>query len=87
MAYLTRIGNNQDLLMVRESLGLEGNEPKKNFNSETFLFDLIGDRLSRKHRVDEVGTPTWRGLVQALEHVGQSGLANDIKKDLWKLCI
>ena len=85
MAYLKKISNNQDLLMVGESLGLDGNELKKNLNSETFLFDLIGDWMSRKHRVDEVGTPTWRGLVQALEHVGQSGLASDIKKDLWKL--
>ena len=71
--------------MVGESLGLDGNELKKNLISETFLFDLIGDWLSRKHRVNDVGTPTWRGLVQALEHVGQSGLANDIKKDQ-KLC-
>ena len=68
--------------MVGESLRLDGNELKKNMSSETFLFDLIGDWLSRKQRVDEVGTPIWRGLVQALEHVGQGGLANEIKKDL-----
>ena len=82
MKYLKRISNNQDLLMLGESLGLDGNELVKNVNSETFLFCLVGDWLSRKHRVDEVGTPTWERLVHTLENVGQSGLANDIKKDL-----
>ena len=82
MKYLKRISNNQDLLMVGEFLGLDGNELVKNVNSETFLFCLVGDWMNRKHGVDEVGTPTWRGLVQTLENVGQSGLANDIKKDL-----
>ena len=82
--YLKKIGNNQDLLMVGESLGLDGNELKKNLVSETFLFHLVGDWLDRKYRVDKVGTPTWNGLIQALEHVGQSGLANDIKMDMFE---
>ena len=82
MIYLMEIGHNQDLLLLGESLGLDGNELRKNVNSETFVFDLVGDWLSRKHRVDKVGPPTWRGLIKTLEAVKQNGLANNIKKDL-----
>ena len=53
-------------------------------NSETFLDDLVGDWLERKHRVDKVGAPTWRKLIEVLREVGQNGLANDLKKEFPK---
>ena len=74
--YLKRIGNNQDLLMIGEGLGLTGLRTK--LITDTFLHDLVGDWLERKYRVDEVGRPTWRKLVEVLREVGQNGLANDI---------
>ena len=74
--YLKRIGNNQDLLMIGEGLGLTGLRTK--LTTDTFLDDLVGAWLERKYRVDEVGRPTWRKLVEVLQEVGQNGLAKDI---------
>ena len=76
--WLERIGNNRDLLRLGEGLGLTGLRKRK--DSATFLDDLVGDWLERKDRVDEVGRPTWRKLVEVLRKVGQNGLANDIEK-------
>ena len=80
MKYLKRISHSGDLLMLGDSLGLDGDELKRNLSSDTFIFDLVSDWISRKHRVDEVGTPTWKLLAQVLEDVGQTGLANDIRR-------
>ena len=66
--------------MLGDSLGLDGDELKRNLSSNTFLFDLVTDWLARKHRVDEVGTPTWGLLVKILGDVGQTGLASDISR-------
>ena len=79
--YLRRIPS-KDLLFLGESLGLDGTELRSRVNSDTFLFDLIGDWLSRKHRVDQVGRPSWNRLVVGLEEIGETGLASDIKTDL-----
>ena len=81
--WLERIGNNRDLLRLGEGLGLNGKELRKRMISDTFLDDLVGDWLERKYRVDEVGKPTWRKLVEVLRKVGQNGLANDIEKNLF----
>ena len=79
--YLRRIRNNQDLLRLGEGLGLDGGELRSQMGTGTFLDDLIGAWLERKHRVDEVGRPTWRKLVEVLRQVGQNGLANDIERE------
>ena len=80
MKYLKKISHSGDLLMLGDSLGLDGDELKRNLSSDTFIFDLASDWIARKYRVDEVGTPTWKLLAQVLEDVGQTGLANDISR-------
>ena len=65
-------------MRLGEKLGLNGRKLRKRKDSDTFLDDLVGDWLERKDRVDKVGKPTWRKLVEVLRKVGQNGLANDI---------
>ena len=79
--YLERISRNQDLVRLGEGLGLNGTELRKRKDSDAFLDDLVRDWLERKYRVDEVGEPTWRKLVEVLRDVEQNGLANDIEKE------
>ena len=68
--------------MVGESLGLDGTKLALKVTAVTFLFDLVGDWLSRTHIVDEKGMPSWRKLIEVLEEVDETGLASDIRKDL-----
>ena len=79
--YLERISRNQDLVRLGEGLGLNGTELRKRKDSDAFLDDLVRDWLERKYRVDEVGEPTWRKLVEVLRDIEQNGLANDIEKE------
>ena len=79
--YLKRIGSNEDLLRLGEGLGLDSTELRKKLTSDTFLDDMVREWLERKDRVDEVGTPSWRKLVEVLQEVRQNGLANDIKRE------
>ena len=81
MKYLRRISNVQTLLMVGESLGLDGTKLALKVTTVTFLFDLVGDWLSRTHTVDEKGMPSWK-LIEVLEEVDEIGLASDIRKNL-----
>ena len=61
-------------------LGLSLQRVKGMKDSENFLDDIIEAWLQK---VDQVGVPTWQRLVEALKHkrVGQTGIANEIKKD------
>ena len=68
--------------MIGEFLGVDGRKFAKNKTADTFLFDLVGDWLSRTYKVDEKGIPSWRKLIEVLEEVDEIGLANDIRKDL-----
>ena len=79
--YLERISRNRDLLRLGEGLGLDGRELRRNVNSDVLLDDMVEDWLERKHRVDEVGKPSWRVLIKVLRDVGQNGLANDIEEE------
>ena len=78
--YLERIGSNQDLLRLGEGLGLDGSVLRRKVNSDISLDDMVREWLERKHRVDEVGKPSWRVLIKVLREVGQNGLANDIEE-------
>ena len=82
MKYLRRISSVQTLLMVGESLGLDGTKLAQNRTADTFLFDLVGNWLNRTHKVAEKGIPSWRKLIEVLEEVDEMGLASDIPKDL-----
>ena len=82
MKYLVRIGNIQTLLLIGESLGLDGTKLTQKKITDTFLFDLVGDWLCKTYKVAEKGMPSWNKLVEVLEEVGQEGLANDIRKDV-----
>ena len=79
--YLKRIGSNDDLLRLGQGLGLDGTELRKKLHSGTFTDDLVREWLERKYRVDEMGRPTWRKLVEVLREVEQNGLANIIKRE------
>ena len=82
MKYLRKISSIQTLLMLGESLGVNGTKLAQNRRSETFLFDLVGDWLNRTHKVDERGMPSWRKLVEELVDVEETGLASDIQRDM-----
>ena len=41
--------------------------------TKLFLFDLVGDWLSRTHIVAEKGMPSWRKLIEVLEEVDETG--------------
>ena len=68
--------------MLGESLGVNGTKLAQKTGSDTFLFDLVGDWLNRTHKVEERGMPSWRKLVEELVEVEETGLANDIRRDM-----
>ena len=65
-------------------LGLRHNKVKTMMDSATFLDDVIAAWLRKEDKVPEKGEPSWIVLVNALKHrrVGQTGIANDIAKDI-----
>ena len=72
-----------DIYNLGMVLGLSQIRVKAMEDSKTFLDDVIAAWIRKKDFVERRGLPTWETLVRALRHrrIGQTGLANDIRKD------
>ena len=64
-------------------LGLSDHKLKAKMDSSTFLSDVIHAWLQREDQVEERGRPSWKVLVNALQHprVKQTKNADRILKD------
>ena len=74
--------DNEQLTALGEALGLSYPKLKRMTN---ILDEMVAAWLNREDDVlNTSGEPTWRRLVEALEKIGQRGVAEDIKKE--KFC-
>ena len=85
VGYLNSL-DKQAVLDLGLVLGLDYNRLMTMRDSTNFLQDMLAGWLQRVDHVLETGVPTWKRLMEALNHprVGQNGVANKIKQDKLK---
>ena len=67
-------------------LGLDYTRLQGMMDSPTFLQSMLAAWLQRVDKVQQVGLPTWKKLVEALRdpRVGQNGISTNIEQDKLK---
>ena len=67
-------------------LGLDYTRLQGMMDSPTFLQDMLAAWLQKVDKVQQVGVPTWKKLVEALRdpRVGQNGISTNIEQDKLK---
>ena len=67
-------------------LGLDYTRLQGMMDSPTFLQDMLAAWLQRVDKVQQVGLPTWKKLMEALRdpRVGQNGISTNIEQDKLK---
>lgn len=66
--------DNKQLILLGSALGLRYPSLKK---MQDLQMDMVAAWLRREDNVTRV--PTWRALAEALDSIGQSGCAKDIR--------
>lgn len=70
---------NKNIIRLGVELGLD-QIALKNTSSDSLLGDMISSWLRKDFNVEKKsGPPTWRSLCNALDEIGCTGCANDIK--------
>lgn len=76
--------DSEQLVDLGEALGLSYPKIKR---MTSILNDVTAAWLNRENRVlERSGEPTWNRLADALEQIGQLGVAEDIRNNKIKCC-
>ena len=70
----------EDLVELGHTLGLRYNKLRRFKSTENFCLNLVSAWLREEDEVSErSGKPSWESLAEALEEIGQNGIARTIR--------